>query len=73
MTKRDDFHKIQMAVNDYAEWEKGLDPIGASDMLTDWMQFITMQVASGEYETPEKSWVTFNERIIKPLYGIDLP
>ena len=67
-----EFHQVQLDTINYAWDVQGLDPIGSSDMLTDWANFIRTQVATDKYETPEKSWDIFAVQVLEPVYGIKL-
>lgn len=60
-----------LAVTDYAEWEKGLDPIGASDMLSDLYHYAMMLIAEQRYVDPETTWNQFSQERIKAVYGLE--
>lgn len=52
-----------LEVMNYAEWEKGLDPIGASDMLGDLASFARLHFwdSKGDMVEPATIWKAFTE------------
>jgi hypothetical protein len=60
---RQDIMKAQIAAGNYAEIDKHLDPIGASDIIGDFVHFVTNQVIDGTYTSAAESWEPFWERI----------
>jgi len=65
--------KIYVSAHNYAWDVMGLDPIGASDMLSDWAAFVKNLVLQNKYAQPSVAWENFNEEVIKPIYKLDLP
>jgi hypothetical protein len=66
---RQDIMKAQIAAGDYAEFEKGMDPIGASDIIGDFVNLVTNQVIDGTYKSAAESWDPFWERIQPKYFG----
>lgn len=65
-----EFHRIQLLTHSYAWDVQGVDPIGAADIHHDWAAFITRQVTTNSYVTPEASWKLFTAEILAPVYGL---
>lgn len=66
---RKDIMSAQVEAGDYAEFEKGMDPIGASDIIGDFVHFVTNQVIDGTYTNAVESWDPFWERIQPKYFG----
>lgn len=66
---RKDIMSAQVEAGDYAEFEKGMDPIGASDIIGDFVHFVTNQVIDGTYTNAVESWDPFWEQIQSKYFG----
>lgn len=58
---------------DYTDGVLWLDPIGSGDLRSDFCQFAKGLALSGAFTTVEEAWDRFNERVVKPVYGVDIP
>lgn len=61
------WHAVYL-MDEYAELEKGLDPIGASDMLEDLGAFTRILFIKGEFADEASAWEKFNEQVLQPKY-----
>jgi len=60
-----------LTVMNYAEWDKGLDPIGASDMLTDLARFTYNMMHENVFLPPEETWEQFTQSDAWKQYGLN--
>lgn len=58
---------------DYTDGVLWLDPIGANNLRSDFCQFAKGMALSGAFTDVKTAWSLFNERVVKPIYGIDIP
>lgn len=50
-----------------------LDPIGSSDMISDWIQFVRKLVIEKQFTNCVEAWAKFNVEVLHPIYQIDVP
>jgi hypothetical protein len=61
--------KAQVEAFNYAEFEQGLDPIGAGDIMGDFIQFVSNQVIDGTYTNAVEAWEPFWKQIQPKYFG----
>jgi len=72
MVSADDYPNVLVRCVNYLEWDLGLDPIGASDMIHDFVKWFTPKYYQGEFVSPEQMWVLFNKQVVEPVYKISV-
>lgn len=58
---------------DYTDGVLELDPIGSSDLRTDFVNYGKMKRIMGEFTNVSDTWRDFNINVVQPVYGITIP
>lgn len=61
MTTTEELINYTIEVTDYAEFELGLDPLGAGDLLYDLSRYAQWRFVEEGYAKPEVVWEEFKE------------
>lgn len=65
--------KTMVGALHYTDGVLGLDPIGSGDLRADYYLFVEEQVHVNSFIGYPEAWAEFNERIVKPVYKLDIP